>query len=507
MSAKRKPGANPALEASLVSASLPRDAPKGPLHLPTMATQQPPPHLARSAGPAEPDSREGSLAERSPAPFLDRPGPPPGGAASGQPPSASNTNGGSQGGALVERGSESTIATSRTWEILVPAIDSRSSRSIELRYTDAGPAGSGSFGVVQRARLSTGEWVAMKKVMQDRRFKNRELQIMRLVSHPNVVDLRCFFYSAGDRPDEVFLNLVLDYVPETIYRAGRNYTKQKLAMPMLLIKLYMYQLFRSLAYIHSLGICHRDIKPQNLLLDPSTGVLKLCDFGSAKILVGGEPNVSYICSRYYRAPELIFGATNYGVAIDVWSSGCVMAELILGQPLFPGESGVDQLVEIIKVLGTPSREQITAMNPNYTEYKFPQIKACSWAKVFRNRPTTPDALDLIAKTLEYTPQTRLTAIETLTHPFFDELRQPGLRLPSGREVPDLFDFSSSELSIRPDLIRKLVPPHAEERLKKRGIDIANFTPVRLETPAQVSERSAGLAGNTNNISVAREARG
>lgn len=77
----------------------------------------------------------------------------------------------------------------------------------------------------------------------------------------------------------------------------------------------MYQLFRSLAYIHSLGVCHRDIKPQNLLLDPETAVLKLCDFGSAKQLFPGEPNVSYICSRYYRAPELIFGAINYTTKI------------------------------------------------------------------------------------------------------------------------------------------------------------------------------------------------
>lgn len=82
-----------------------------------------------------------------------------------------------------------------------------------------------------------------------------------------------------------------------------------------IFQLYMYQLFRSLAYIHSLGICHRDIKPQNLLLDPETGVLKLCDFGSAKHLVKGEPNVSYICSRYYRAPELIFGAIDYTTKI------------------------------------------------------------------------------------------------------------------------------------------------------------------------------------------------
>jgi glycogen synthase kinase 3 beta len=153
---------------------------------------------------------------------------------------------------------------------------------------------------------------------------------MRLVSHPNVVDLKAFFYSNGDKvcltladaryvapythslqKDELYLNLMLEYVPETVYRASRHYAKLKQQMPMLQIKLYMYQLLRSLAYIHSVGICHRDIKPQNLLLNPATGVLKLCDFGSAKILVAGEPNVSYICSRYYRAPELIFGATNY----------------------------------------------------------------------------------------------------------------------------------------------------------------------------------------------------
>ncbi len=99
---------------------------------------------------------------------------------------------------------------------------------------------------------------------------------------------------------------------------------------MLLIKLYIYQCFRALAYIHALGICHRDIKPQNLLVDSETHTLKVCDFGSAKRLVQGEVNVSYICSRYYRAPELIFGATEYNNAIDVWSVGCVMAELLLG---------------------------------------------------------------------------------------------------------------------------------------------------------------------------------
>jgi glycogen synthase kinase 3 beta len=206
------------------------------------------------------------------------------------------------------------------------------------------------------------------------------------------------------------LNLVLEFIPETVYKVARQYSKSKQTIPVTFIKLYMYQLFRSLAYIHSQGICHRDIKPQNLLLDPDSGILKLCDFGSAKHLVRGEPNVSYICSRYYRAPELIFGATDYTTNIDVWSAGCVFAELMLGQPIFPGDSGVDQLVEIIKVLGTPTREQIKEMNPNYTEFKFPQIKAHPWQKVFRAR-TSPEAIDLVSRLLEYTPSARITPLQ------------------------------------------------------------------------------------------------
>ena len=113
---------------------------------------------------------------------------------------------------------------------------------------------------------------------------------------------------------------------------------------------------------------------------------------------------------YSRAPELIFGATDYTTNIDVWSAGCVFAELMLGQPIFPGDSGVDQLVEIIKVLGTPTREQIKEMNPNYTEFKFPQIKAHPWPKVFRAR-TSPEAIDLVSRLLEYTPSARISPLQ------------------------------------------------------------------------------------------------
>ncbi|CAB1347266.1 unnamed protein product, partial [Coregonus sp. 'balchen'] len=233
--------------------------------------------------------------------------------------------------------------------------------------------------------------------------------------------------------DEVYLNLVLDYVPETVYRVARHYSRAKQTLPMVYVKLYMYQLFRSLAYIHSFGICHRDIKPQNLLLDPETAVLKLCDFG--------------------RAPELIFGATDYTSSIDVWSAGCVLAELLLGQPIFPGDSGVDQLV-----LGTPTREQIREMNPNYTEFKFPQIKAHAWTKVFRPR-TPPEAIALCSRLLEYTPTSRFTPLEACAHSFFDELRDPNVKLPNGREKPSLFNFTTQELSSNPSLANILIPAH------------------------------------------------
>ncbi|CAO3591999.1 unnamed protein product [Absidia cylindrospora] len=363
----------------------------------------------------------------------------------------------------------------------VGAKDGRTGQDMQLQYTHQKVIGNGSFGVVYQAKLvSNGEDVAIKKVLQDKRFKNRELQIMKLMNHRNVCGLKAYFINKGDQKnDEVYLNLVLEYVPETVYRVTRHYSKIKQPIPTLLVKLYMYQLFRALAYTHALGICHRDIKPQNLLLNPITGVLKLCDFGSAKVLVEGEPNVSYICSRYYRAPELIFGATLYTTKIDIWSVGCVMGELLLGQPLFPGESGIDQLVEIIKVLGTPSKEKIMMMNPHYTDHKFPLIKPHPFSKVFRSR-TPPEAIDLITHVLQYNPQSRPTASEALVHPFFDELRNPDTKMANGKDLPILFDFTKEELSIRPDFIHKLVPPHCQAELASRGIDTQNFEPIPLE---------------------------
>ena len=337
--------------------------------------------------------------------------------------------------------------------------DSSKDKKDNYTYTATQIIGSGSFGVVYQATVSeTTETVAIKKVFQDKRYKNRELQIMKELNHPNVIKLRHYFYTPGDKPEEVYLNCVMDYIPETLSHLIRKYYKSKTQLPMIVVKLYAYQLLKSLAYIHAVGVCHRDIKPQNVLVDPSTHVLKLCDFGSAKRLIKSEPNISYICSRYYRAPELIFGATEYTTQVDVWSTGCVIAEIILGQPVFPGESASDQLVEIIKILGTPNKNQILAMNPEASEFKFPQIKAYPWQKIFRNRVVNDQFIDLLSNLLVYDPAIRAKPLKILTHNFFDELREKSTTLPNGKPLPsELFEFTKEEIDTDPNTIKELIP--------------------------------------------------
>lgn len=364
-----------------------------------------------------------------------------------------------------EKDMETTVVNgngTETGQIITTSFGGRDGQPKQtVSYMAERVVGTGSFGVVYQAKcIETGEQVAIKKVLQDKRYKNRELQVMRMLDHTNTLRLKHCFYSTAEK-DDLYLNLVLEYVPETVYRVSKHYVRMHQHMPLIYVQLYTYQICRGLNYLHHvIGVCHRDIKPQNLLVNPQTHQLKVCDFGSAKMLVPGEPNISYICSRYYRAPELIFGATEYTTAIDIWSAGCVLAELLVGHPMFPGESGVDQLVEIIKILGTPTREEIKCMNPNYTEFKFPQIKAHPWHKVFHKKMPA-EAVDLVSRMLQYSPNLRCTALEACAHPFFDDLRDPAACLPNGRPLPPLFDFTAQELAGAPDeLRRRLIPEHA-----------------------------------------------
>ena len=294
----------------------------------------------------------------------------------------------------------------------------------EGKFTAISIIGKGTFGIVYRAKKENSDDIlAIKRVFQDKRYHNRELEILKELNHPNIINLRNYFYTKGKDESEIFLNCVTDYLPQTLSRIlSINYQSRKQLEPFI-AKLYAYQMLLSIKYIHSIGITHRDIKPQNILVDQKTNKIKLCDFGSAKKLIQGQKSLAYICSRYYRAPELIFGSTYYDSQIDVWSMGCVISELVLGRPLFPGSTPSDQLVEIIKILGTPTKDDIISMNPQFQEQKFPPIKPTPWEKVFRNRKIPDHFIDLISKLLVYNPKVRLTAEKALEHIYFDEIKK------------------------------------------------------------------------------------
>lgn len=185
------------------------------------------------------------------------------------------------------------------------------------RYSILKHVATGSFGMVYKAiEISSGETVAIKKILEDPRYKSRELRIMKVLEHPNIIRLRQSYISKNDQQEE-FLNLVMDFYPETIYTPIINVKKQNQPVPVVLIKYYLYQMIRALGHMHARQICHRDVKPLNFLLDPTKNTIHLCDFGSGKRLAPGESNIAYICSRFYRAPELIFGSTGYNESIDI----------------------------------------------------------------------------------------------------------------------------------------------------------------------------------------------
>lgn len=254
----------------------------------------------------------------------------------------------------------------------------------------------------------------------------------------------------------------MNYVPDNLNRLIRGYSKNKEEFPMFLIKLYSFQMARAMGFMHSQGVLHRDIKPQNILIDTSTNRVYICDFGSAKKFNGEEQNVAYICSRYYRAPELIFGNMDYDASIDIWSLGCLIAEMVIGKPLFQGESTVDQLLQIIKVLGTPDSDQLSHLNKNNTlNYQFPVVKPYAINKIFAGKPK--ELIHLLQKIFVYEPHKRMNALEIMAHPFFDDLRNSDLAQNGKFIVPQIYDFTDNEIYSckNKSLLKKIIPDWCE----------------------------------------------
>ena len=321
----------------------------------------------------------------------------------------------------------------------------------DLEFPNNNEIGRGAFGKVLLAIVkSTGEKVAIKKVFQDRRYKNRELPIMLELHHPNIVELKSYYKTKAENKGEndFFLNCIMDYMPLTLSYLIIKNRKNKTKFDPILLKLFSFQMLKCIGYLHSLGIAHRDIKPQNILVDPKDYTLKLCDFGCAKHLSKKESNISYICSRFYRPPELVVGATKYTTKVDVWSVGCVIAELVLDKPLFQGKSATDQFFEIIKVLGTPTSDIIKIMGGKPINVdKLTKYEKKNWKDVFKDRIDDMLFIDLIDKILLYEPEKRLGPYQAMCHPFFDEIKEKEVILPDNKCLPEhLFQFKECEIN-------------------------------------------------------------
>ncbi|KAB1281253.1 Cyclin-dependent kinase 7 [Camelus dromedarius] len=242
-------------------------------------------------------------------------------------------------------------------------------KSRAKRYEKLDFLGEGQFATVYKARdKNTNQIVAIKKIKLGHRSEAkdginrtalREIKLLQELSHPNIIGLLDAF---GHKSN---ISLVFDFMETDLEVIIKD---NSLVLTPSHIKAYMLMTLQGLEYLHQHWILHRDLKPNNLLLDEN-GVLKLADFGLAKSF--GSPNRAYthqVVTRWYRAPELLFGARMYGVGVDMWAVGCILAELLRRVPFLPGDSDLDQLTRIFETLGTPTEEQWPAIVEKFEDF-------------------------------------------------------------------------------------------------------------------------------------------
>jgi glycogen synthase kinase 3 beta len=307
------------------------------------------------------------------------------------------------------------------------------------RFRAKSTIGVGTFGAVFLALdCETNREVAIKKVHLDPRYKNRELEIVEKLHHPNCLNLIVSYKTTESKPPIVFLHLVTDYFPASL----ATFTPKLRGSPVPYLKLFGYQLFAGLAYLHSHGVTHRDIKPSNVLVDEKSGRLQLCDFGSAKFLKPTEVSVSYIATRSYRAPELLLDCTNYTPAIDVWAAGCVLAELMCaGKALFTGARNEDMLPCIARTIGLPAPGDFDGFK-HKKQFSPPTGKVGTLAESMP-KGTPPEFIALLQEVFVYAPERRATALACMAHPFFVECVTGTLVLPSRAPLPEYFALMRS----------------------------------------------------------------
>ncbi|KAJ8369947.1 hypothetical protein SKAU_G00099750 [Synaphobranchus kaupii] len=315
---------------------------------------------------------------------------------------------------------------------------------VPKRYTTLKSVGSGAYGTVCSAiDQKTKEKVAIKKLY--RPFQSlihakrayRELRLLRHIQHDNVICLLNVF-----TPDSVLEKFQTFYMVMPFVAQDLGHIMKRRRLTDRIITYLFYQILRGLKYIHSAGIIHRDLKPNNLAVNENCE-LKILDFGLARQTE--SEMTGYVVTRWYRAPEVIFNWMHYSQTVDVWSAACILAEMITGHVLFPGNDSIDQLKKILSLTGTPHSSLVKKMQSkdarSYVQSLPPQKKK-NFKEVFSSM--AGNAVELLESMLVLDPEERMTAKEGLSHPYLSEFHEPESE-PDSQPYDD--SFESMELAV------------------------------------------------------------
>mmetsp|Transcript_887 Transcript_887/g.529 ORF Transcript_887/g.529 Transcript_887/m.529 type:complete len:298 (-) Transcript_887:155-1048(-) len=279
----------------------------------------------------------------------------------------------------------------------------------------SGPLGEGTYGVVYKARdKNTNEIVALKRIrleIEDEGIPSttlREISVLRQLKHPNIVMLNDVVQSEGR------LFLVFEFVDKDL---KKHFEATEGMLSAQEIKSFLWQLLRGTHYCHVKGVVHRDLKPQNILIS-RTGELKIADFGLARAFVPPiRPFTHEVVTLWYRAPEILLGSKSYALPIDMWSVGTIFAEMVTKRPLFPGDSEIDEIFKIFRILGTPDESSWVGVTglPDWNP-AFPVWPALSLSRFAPN--LCDEGIDLLEQMIALDPRRRITARDAMSHPYF-----------------------------------------------------------------------------------------
>ena len=288
--------------------------------------------------------------------------------------------------------------------------------------------GKGTYGTVYKARkISDNKFYAIKKIKNELDNEGipstalREIAILKKMKNPNVVNVE------GIAFNKKHIELCLEYCKYDLKKLIDSKKHDSSFYNVKFVKNMMYQLLKGVEHLHSHKILHRDLKPQNILVDDNGWILKLADFGLSRVYsIPIRPYTKEVLTLWYRAPEMMLGINNYAIGLDIWSIGCIFVELYLGKPFVMGDSEIDQLFKLFQIYGTFNELTLPGYkNFPYFDQDFPFWKGIGLKNYLKQRshiiPIDDTAFNLMEKMLAIDPCKRITCKEALNHPYFNDV--------------------------------------------------------------------------------------